>query len=97
MPSTFNPTPHEIMSEEKCVVEKTTRSVIEHKLLTALNDENKVAILATEQDLKDLHAALCGYARGERKGEILTWEAWMKRCKSLAQDIQQLLDEAFPK
>jgi hypothetical protein len=36
-------------------VQQSSRSVIEHKLLTALEDgSGKVAILATEQDLRDI-------------------------------------------
>lgn len=87
------------MSNEEftpCLVERTHRSVIEHKLLTALDDESKVAILATKQDLEDMIAALCGYEIGEMRGNVLTWEAHMKRRKDLADGMKQLLHEAFP-
>lgn len=79
-----------------CSVERTKRSVIEHKLLTALEDGNTVAALFSKQDLEDIIAALLGYEIGEWKGNILTWEAHMKRRKDLAEGMQQLLREAFP-
>jgi hypothetical protein len=86
------------MSEKtKCTVERTSRSVIEHKLLAALDDDSgRVAILATKQDLEDMIAALYGYELAERKGNVLTWEAHVKRRKELADDMSQLLKEAFP-
>lgn len=79
-----------------CSVERTTRSVIEHKLLTALEDENTVAALLSKQDIEDMIAALYGYELGERKGNVLSWEAHMKRRKELADSMSQLLREAFP-
>lgn len=39
-------------------VQHTTRQVVEHKLLQALNDDDKVAILATKYDLSLLERAL---------------------------------------
>ena len=74
----------------------TSRSVIEGKLLAALEDGNTVAILLSKQDCDDMHAALCGYAIGETKGGILTWQAFVDRCKNLAEGIDQLRKEAFP-
>ena len=79
-----------------CSVERTPRSVIEKKLLTALGDESCVAILATKQDLEDMIAALCGYELGTWKGNVLSWEDYRKRCRSLSNDMTQLLHEAFP-
>lgn len=48
-------------SEHRCSVEQTTRQVIEAKLLTALNDSNVVAILASQEDLCIMIAALSRY------------------------------------
>jgi hypothetical protein len=79
-----------------CSVERTHRSVIERKLLTALEDDNTVAALLSKQDLEDMIAALYGYELGERKGNVLSWEAHMKRRKDLADSMSQLLREAFP-
>jgi len=42
----------------KQTVERTTRTVIEHKLLTALEDGNTVAVLLSKQDLQDMIGAL---------------------------------------
>jgi len=81
---------------EPYAVELTSRKVIEHKLLTALEDGQSVAILATKQDLEDMIAALYGYQLGEWKGNKLSWEAHVKRRKNLAEGMSQLLREAFP-
>lgn len=78
-------------------VELTSRQVIEHKLLTALEDGGTVAILASEQDLQDMIAALYGYKLGVTDGNILSWQAHNDRCKNLAEGLEQLLKEAFPK
>lgn len=85
------------MKSNPCSVERTTKQVIEHKLLAALDDETKVAILASKQDLEDMIAALYGYELVERKGNVLSWEAHMKRRKDLADGMSQLLREAFGK
>lgn len=77
-------------------VERTNRQVIERKLLAAMGDENTVACLFTKQDLEDMIAALYGYELGERKGNVLSWEAHVKRRKELADSLSQLLREAFP-
>lgn len=77
-------------------VERTSRQVIEHKLLTALEDGRTVAILASEQDLKDMIAALYGYELAETKGNLLTWREHINRRKNLAAGLTQLLQEAFP-
>jgi hypothetical protein len=79
-----------------CVVERTRRSVIENKLLTALEDNNTVAALFSKQDLEDIIAALHGYQLGKRTGNVLSWEAHLKRRKDLADGMSQLLREAFP-
>lgn len=71
------------------------RSVIEHKLLTALEDENTVAVILSRQDLEDMIAALSGYELAERKENVLSWEAYLKRRKGLAESMKQLLREAF--
>lgn len=79
-----------------CSAERTHhRSVIERKLLTALEDGNTVAALFSKQDLKDIIAALYGYKLADRKVD-LSWSEHDKRCKSLAEGMSQLLREAFP-
>lgn len=79
-----------------CSVERTNRTVIEHKLLTSLEDGNTVAALLSKQDLEDLIAALYGYVLSETKGNEISWEAHMKRRRILADGLSQLLREAFP-
>lgn len=78
--------------DQPCSVERTPRSVIECKLLTALEDGSTVAVLASKQDLEDMIAAL----RGFRTGNLLEWAAQKKRRKDLADGMSQLLGEAFP-
>ena len=73
--------------QRPCSVERTNRSVIEHKLLTALEDGNTVAILATRADLEDMLYAL------ENANLLPKHKA---RCKNLADGIRQLMTEAFP-
>lgn len=77
-------------------VELTTRSVIEHKLLTALSDDSQVACLFTKQDLEDIIASLYGYKLSEQSGNVISWKAHAERCKGLADGMSQLLHEAFP-
>jgi len=84
-------------SHQDYSVERTTRNVIERKLLSAMNDETKVAIIATKQDLEDMIAALYGYEIGEWNGNTLSWADHMKRRKDLAAGMTQLLREAFGK
>ena len=73
-----------------CSVERTHRSVIEHKLLTALEDENCVAALLSKRDLDDMISALYGF---EDMGHDRPRK---KRCKELADSMSQLRREAFP-
>lgn len=75
----------------------TSRQVIENKLLTSLEDGEQVAILASEQDLKDIIASLLGYELATRTGSILSWEDHIQRRQELASGLKQLLDSAFPK
>ena len=75
--------------------ERVEKQVIEKKLLAALDDATKVAALFDAQDLRDLHAALCGYVLGERDQDKLTWEAYMQRRKKLAEGVKELAREAF--
>jgi len=67
-------------------VERTTRDVIEHKLLTAL-EEGGVAALLSQQDLEDLVFAckLCPMRDGRAT-----------RLGNLQRGMEQLLREAFP-
>jgi hypothetical protein len=74
---------------EPNTIERTSRRVIERKLLEALSDESKVAILATEQDLRDMiHALECWQCVNNSAG-------WRRRNDLLA-GMNQLLREAFP-
>lgn len=67
-----------------CSVELTSRQVIERKLLAALDDEDKVALLCSRQDLDMLIAALhTSSIDGPKERE---WE----------RDLRQLRAEAFP-
>lgn len=83
-------TPAAVAGAAPCSVERAPRSVIEHKLLTALEDDNCVAALLSKRDLEDMIAALYGFEDmghdGPRK----------KRCKELADSMSQLRREAFP-
>lgn len=69
-------------SPAPCSVELTSRQVIEKKLLTALEDGNTVAILASEEDLKLLIFALAHCSS--------------PKAMPMARDLGQLLSEAFP-
>lgn len=69
-------------SPSPCSVEFTGRQVIENKLMTALEDEGTVAILASKDDLELMVAALRKYKH--------------RRAEGMAFDYQQLLDAAFP-
>jgi len=74
-----------------CSVERTTRSVIERKLLTALEDDNTVAALLSKQDLEDMIFALC------RSAALNDWDKKrVQRCHDLRDCMQQLMREAFP-
>jgi hypothetical protein len=96
-----------VSKPKPCSIERTSRSVIERKLLTALDDETRVAILATKQDLEDMIAALYGYEIADVKlknknnpddytGAVISWENHLRRRRELADDMTQLLKEAFP-
>ena len=66
-----------------CSVESVNRQVIENQLLAALDDKSKVAILATEDDLKLLIAALR--------------PMWANSAaREMCDDLCQLKDAAFP-
>ena len=58
------------------------RQVIENQLLAALDDKSKVAILATEEDLKLLITALR--------------PMWASAAREMCDDLCQLKDAAFP-
>ena len=75
-----------------CSVKRTNRSVIERKLLTALEDGNTVAMLFSKQDLQDVIAALADY---ELTPCLPRWKEHRSRCKNLADGMRQLLREAF--
>jgi len=68
--------------ENELRVIRSTRTVMERKLLTALNDNLKVAILATKEDLDILILAL---------GDSIQKDAQL-----YAADLKKLRDAAFP-
>jgi hypothetical protein len=73
-------------SKEAYAVEKTTRQVIEHKLLTAL-EEGGIAAILSQQDLEDL-IFVCGlWVMRDFRGA---------RLSNLRRGMEQLLREAFP-
>lgn len=69
--------------KSKATIEKTSRQVIENKLLTALNDSSQVAILATEEDLSIMIETL---SQSERL-----------KAREMARDFEQLRKAAFKK
>jgi hypothetical protein len=75
-------------------VVKTSRSVIEKKLLTALEDGNTVAVLLSKQDLDDLIASLRDYELSDI-GDWKDWRVYLKRCSDIADSLEQLHKEAF--
>ena len=76
----------------KCAVEFGGREVIESKLLAALNDENKVAVLLERTDIDHLIYILEFYetaAGSSHSGRRARWAATM------ADDLNQLRTAAF--
>ncbi len=73
------------MSEPNSVI-PTSREVIENKLLTALEDDNTVAVLFSKQDLEDVLFALESYKWNPER---------IARCRELAGGMNQLYLEAF--
>lgn len=69
-----------------CSVERTNRDVIEHKLLTALEDGGVAAILS-QQDLEDLVFACKLWPMRDGRAT---------RLGNLQRGMEQLLREAFP-
>jgi len=80
--------PPDSLGAAPCSVELTKREVIERKLLTALEDDNTVAILASKQDLDVMVAAL-DYAMLSDKNQT-------RKARELAAGMKQLRREAFP-
>jgi hypothetical protein len=77
-------------------IEHAPKSVIERKLLAALDDQTKVAILCTEQDLQDIIAALDIY--GNNMGCLRSMEATKtaERVAEFAKGLRELKQAAFP-
>ena len=71
-----------------CSVEMTNRQVIENQLLASLDDKSKVAILASEEDLDTLIAALMLSERNRM--------AMPSKWKELRAGLEQLKAAAFP-
>lgn len=67
----------------------TKREVIENRLLTALDDKTKVAILLTEEDLDSLIAYLF-LANTNRM-------VMQSKCSDWIKDLNELKNSAFPK
>lgn len=72
--------------DEDFEIESTTRQVIQNKLLTALDDDDVVAVLYTKEDL----LALLAMCEGKRPGK------WFARQRGLIAGFQELLKAAFP-
>lgn len=66
---------------DKCTVETASRQVFFERILLSLRDENKVALLLTEEDLMVLVNCLEGDGG--------------KTPKEFAQDLRQLQKEAY--
>ena len=77
------------MSESACTVQRVSRQVIEHRLLTAL-EEGGVAAILSEQNLEDLINAC------EERADRYARQPKGVRCQHLADDMKQLMCEAFP-
>ena len=75
-----------VAGEAPCSVERTTRDVIEHKLLAALEDGGVAAILS-QQDLEDLVFACNLWPMRDGRAT---------RLGNLRRGMEQLLREAFP-
>ncbi|MDA8106194.1 MAG: hypothetical protein M0Z71_12555 [Nitrospiraceae bacterium] len=86
--SAANPKREASLAATPCSVESVNRQVIENQLLTALDDKSKVAILASEEDLDTLIAALL-LSENNRM-------AMSSKFKELRADLQQLKSAAFP-
>lgn len=83
-----NPETHPASSSATCSVERTSRSVIEHKLLTTLEDGNTVAAIMSKQDLEDIIFAIdTHFGLGKQR---------MTRLRGMADGFRQLHREAFP-
>lgn len=84
-PEVTEPVP-DSLAQAPCSVESVSRQVIEHKLLTALEDGG-VAALLSQQDLEDL---------------VFVCKLWpmrdgrATRLGNLRRGMEQLLREAFP-
>ena len=77
----MNPPPPQRI--EQVTVERVKRQVIEHKLLTALEEGGTVAILLREKDLRLIIACL-------RMAKFST------EAKEMCSDFERLLKEGFP-
>lgn len=71
-----------------CSVSAVKRQVIENKLLAALDDRGKVAILATEEDLEIIITALL---LAESNRVVIS-----SKYKEMRADLEQLRSAAFP-
>jgi hypothetical protein len=69
-------------------VQGASREIIERKLLAALDDEDKVAIIASRQDLEDLITAVNTLLRH-------LWSKDWPRVNALKSDLERLKKEAF--
>ena len=83
------------MSEEMKIV-RATRTVIEGKLLAALeSDSGQVAALFTKRDLEDLLAGLTDAIKYNASRPLLRISEQTLRIQSLRDDLKLLLKTAF--
>jgi hypothetical protein len=75
-------------------IEHTQKQVIENKLLAALDNEGKVAILASEQDLKDFMFAF-DFTAGNACYSSPEMVERLKRVRRFSADMTQLYNAAF--
>lgn len=78
---------------EKCKVEHTNRTVIENKLLVALEEKGQVAILATEDDLN----ILIGAIEHKLRGNWVCGKSEFTKLQSYKEGLKQLRQGAFGK
>jgi len=74
---------------DKCKIEYSNQRVIKGKILEVINEGDHVAILACEQNLVDMIAALGDYAPADDEPQRV-------RCQELRRGMEQLLFAAFP-
>lgn len=77
------------MGRERCDEEFVPRQVIHERLLTALDEHGKVAILASERDLDLMIYAL------EMAARVCASASTLEELSEFVRDLQQLKQSAF--